>query len=722
MQALHSEHWYAVRQLCPRLREGVEVVHRRLRGQPWVLLIDPASHRFHRVSPKLWELLVLMDGKRSLDQIWQRSLQQAEERAAQGALPLPLGQPELVELLAQLHGQDLLQTQVTPDAGEVFERYTRQRRQRLKQALFNPMGLKLPLFYPDRWFQRQAAGARWLFSPWAVLLWLVVVLPALPLVWQHGAALSENLADRVLSASNLALLWVVYPLVKSLHEWAHGLAVRHWGGTVREMGLMFVVFTPVPYVDASASHRFPSKWARAAVAGAGIAAELLLGAVALYVWLAAESGQVRAVAYNVVLITGFSTLVVNGNPLMRYDGYYMLCDLIELPNLAQRSTHYLTWLFDRWFCGATDAEPPLGSEHERVWLLSYGLIAPLYRWVVMLGLAWFVAGEYFFVGVGLALLVAWSSLIKPLWQGWQHLRKSPTLGRRRAQALRRSAAAVALLVGAACSVPVPFYSVHEAVVWPPDEALVRNQEAGHVARVLVAPGAEVRVGQVLAQLSRPELEAQFQVAQAEVAQLEARLRSAEVNDRIQLQALRAELTGEQSKRDELGRKVAALAVQAQATGRWVPADGLALEGRYLRRGTTLGHVVAGPSALLRVAVTQDDMALVRAELAGIQVRLLRYPDEVRQAQVQREVPGGARQLVSAALGSTGGGAIPTDPADREGRAALQRVFDLELRMDRPVEPAVFGDRALVRFELAAAPLARQWFLRLRQAFLARLSV
>ena len=721
MKALHSEHWHAVRRLCPRLREGVEVVHRRLRGQPWVLLIDPVSHRFHRVSPSLWQVLVLMDGRRSLDQIWQQAMQQAEQQAGQGALPLPLGQPELVELLAQLHAQDLLQTQVTPDAGEVFERYTRQRRQRLKQALFNPMGLKLPLLYPDRWFQRQTGWARRLFGPGALLMWLAMLLPALPLAWQHWPALSENLADRVLSAGNLLLLWAVYPAVKAVHELAHGLAVRHWGGAVREMGLMLVVFTPVPYVDASASHAFPSKWARAAVAGAGIAAELFLGAVALYVWLSVEGGLLRAVAYNVVLIAGFSTLVVNGNPLMRYDGYYMLCDLIELPNLAQRSTQYWAWLFDRWFCGARDAEPPLGSERERAWLLLYGAVAPLYRLFVMLGLAWFIAAEYFFVGVVLALLVGWNSLLKPIWQGWKHLRKAPSLAQRREPALRRTAVAVAVLVGGLLALPLPFHSVHEAVVWLPDEALVRNEEAGHVIDALAA-GTTVVAGQRVATLVQPELHAQWQVADATVQQLQTRLRGAAVNDRVQLEALRAELRGETDKRDELARKVEALKVVASVSGRWVPADGRDLEGQYLRRGSTLGHVVPGPSSLLRVAVTQDDMALVRQQLQGIQVRLAREPREVRQAQVTREIPAGAQQMVSAALGSSGGGAIAADPADREGRTALQRVFDLELRMDRPAEPAVFGDRAWVRFDLGSEPLARQWFLRLRQAFLARLSV
>lgn len=155
---------------------------------------------------------------------------------------------------------------------------------------------------------------------------------------QEWIRLTNNLVDRVLSSSNLFLLWFTYPVVKGIHEWAHGMAVKAWGGNVREMGLMFILFVPVPYVNASASYHFPSKWTCAMVSAAGIAAELLVGALATYVWLQVESELIHAIAFNIILIAGVSTLLVNGNPLMRYDGYFILSDLVEIPNLAQRST------------------------------------------------------------------------------------------------------------------------------------------------------------------------------------------------------------------------------------------------------------------------------------------------------------------------------------------------------------------------------------------------
>ncbi|MDH3210793.1 MAG: M50 family metallopeptidase, partial [Burkholderiaceae bacterium] len=313
-----------MRSMRARLRPGVEPLHRVLRGKPWVLLRDPVTQRFHRVVPAVWRVLALLDGQRTLDEVWSLACEQAEQRQGEA-----ISQHDLVQLMGSLYANDMLQTQVSPDAGEVFQRYQRQRRARFKQSWLNPMSVKLPLLHPDAWFELQVGLARAMFSWPMLLLWLVVVMPGAALGWRHWDELTTNLSDRVLSAGNLALLWLTYPLVKAVHEWAHGLAVKAWGGVVREIGLMFIVLMPVPYVDATSSYSFPSKWARATVAAAGIMAELLIGALAVYVWVLAEPGWVRAVAFNVILISTVSTVLVNGNPLMRYDGYFVVCELLE---------------------------------------------------------------------------------------------------------------------------------------------------------------------------------------------------------------------------------------------------------------------------------------------------------------------------------------------------------------------------------------------------------
>lgn len=724
MQALLSEHWYAVRMLRPRLRAGVQPLHRRLRGKTWVLLHDPVSQRFHRVTPAVWRLLTLLDGERTLDEIWDAACA-AESARSDGEA---ISQHDLVQLMAALYAQDLVQTQVSPDAAEVFERFKRHRRQQWRQQGLNPVSLKIPLLYPEAWFEARRGLARAACSRAALLAWLTLVLPAFALGWQHWNELTANLSDRVLSAGNLLLLWFTYPVVKAVHELAHGLAVKAGGGTVREMGLMFIVGIPVPYVDATSAYRFPSKWARAGVAAAGIAAELALGAIAVYVWLGAEAGLVRALAFNVVLIAGVSTLLVNGNPLMRYDGYFVACDLLEIPNLAQRATQYWAYRFDRHFVGAREAQLPvgltLGPEHRRErWLLAaYAAVAPLYRLFITVGLIWFVASEYLLIGAIMAIWTAWQAFVMPLWKGWKHLREAPGLVRRRDTALRRTAAAVVVLLLVVGALPLPWRSIHEAVIWVPDEAIVRAEVAGMVAAAPPAAGASVQEGQLLVALADPRLSAELEVAAAHVAESEVKLRQAVVDEPAQVPPLRSELSTRQAELTQIQTRHATLSVAAPGAGHWVPAAPTELAGRWVRRGEVLGYVVAAPSLRLRTAVAQEDLDLIRSRSRGVAVRLGQERGTVRAARVLRQVPGGEFGLVSPALGTSGGGAIAVDPAQSDGRKPLARVFDIELELAIPTPLAVFGDRAHVRFDLGHAPLAWQGFIRLRQLFLAHLGV
>jgi putative peptide zinc metalloprotease protein len=191
------------------------------------------------------------------------------------------------------------------------------------------------------------------------------------------------------------LIAVLYPFVKALHELGHGYAVKKWGGEVREMGIMLLVLMPMPYVDASSSLAFRSKWQRAFVSGAGIMVELGLAALALIVWVNVEDGITRAIMFNVMLIGGISTLIFNGNPLLRFDGYYVLCDIIEIPNLATRANRYFISLIQRWLLDIEVREREAVSVAERAWFIAYAMAAFVYRLFIMVTIALFVATKFF---------------------------------------------------------------------------------------------------------------------------------------------------------------------------------------------------------------------------------------------------------------------------------------------------------------------------------------
>ena len=284
-------------------------------------------------------------------------------------------------------------------------------------------------------FERTRPLATWLFGWPGAVLWLLVVLPAMVLAAQHWQELGASASDRILAADNLVPLALVYLVLKALHEFGHGFAVKAFGGAVHEFGVMILVFAPLPYVDASAASGFRSKWRRALVGAAGMIVEVFFAALALFVWLAVEPGLVRALAFDAMVVAGVSTVVFNGNPLLRYDGYYILADLLEIPNLAQRATRYWGYLIDRYVFRTDGLKDFVATDGERIWFLLYAPAAFLYRQVVMLTIAVFIASQYLAVGVAIAIWSLLTGVALPIGKALWLVLASPRFHRNRARAV-----------------------------------------------------------------------------------------------------------------------------------------------------------------------------------------------------------------------------------------------------------------------------------------------
>jgi putative peptide zinc metalloprotease protein len=710
---IFSPSWHNVADLRPRLVAGARMQRHVYRGQTWYVVQDRAGRRNHRLNAAAYAFVARMDGETPVQVLWER----LGREMPPDAIPT---QVEVVDLLMQLHAADLLHVDVTPDAATLFTRYRKRRSQPWKQWLLNPVALKLPLLDPDAFLARWSPRVAWLFSRRGFLLWLCVVPPALVLAIRHGAELTDNLQDRVLSASNLLLLALVFPLIKALHELGHGFATKAWGGSVHEMGVMLLAFAPAPYVDASAASAFPSKERRAVVGAAGMLVETFVAALALYVWLAVEPGLVRALAFNVMVIAGVSTLIVNGNPLLRYDGYYILCDLIEMPNLAQRAQRYLAYLADRYLFGARDAEVPAESSAEKRWLVFYGIASWCYRVFVSISIILFVAGEFFIFGTLIAIWASFSLLGLPLWKAIQHLRNSPSLQHRRRHAKR---VALGLAIGVAAFlfvVPLPLRTQAEGVVWLPEQAIVRAGANGFFQRWLVEPSAAVRTGLPVLAMEDPLLAAELEVARAKAAEARAKYTVEQFSNPAKAEVLRKQLEHAENALAHVEEKYARLVVVAGIDGTLIVPTPQDMPGQFFKKGDLLGYVLDRQHYIARVVVPQDNVDLVRSRLRSVQLRLADSLYRVHAAKVLREVPGGTDELPSAALGSTGGGPIATDPRDSRGVKTIDRVFVFDIQLPAEVSPSAFGEHVHVRFDHASEPLAQQIYRRVRQLFLTRL--
>lgn len=578
--------------------------------------------------------------------------------------------------------------------------------------------LRLPLWDPDRFLEKTLPLVRPAFTRLGAAVWLLTMFSALVLVGIHWEELSENIADRILAAEGLLLTAMVFPTLKLFHELGHAYATKIAGGEVHELGVMVLVFAPVPYVDASASIAFRSKWRRILVGLAGMLTELFIAALAMFAWTLVEPGIVRSLCFQTVLIAGVSTVVFNINPLLRFDGYYVLSDLLEIPNLGARSTRRWSWLTERYVFGVQDNPPPLAAG-ERFWLLVYAPLAFVYRGFVLVGISIFVASQYFVVGAAIAIWGLILGLGLPVWKGLKYVLTSTRLERRRVRAISISLGALALMFGGLFLVPIPLHTVSEGVVWLPEESYVRAADGGFVRNVVASSGARVTVGDLLVETEEPELHANVQVLQSEIEGLTRRLASEQFTDRNQADITRQEIALKKSNLNRALERTDALMLRSAVDGVFLSPAAEDLPGRYARRGDVLGYVIFQQSRIVRVVVTQDDIDLVRNRLENVDMRLANRPSASHQGKIVREVPAASDRLPSKALTEAGGGRFAADPRDSNQLKTLARTFQFDLELPADAAHANFGSRVLVRFDHGREPLAHQCYRRLRQLFLAR---
>jgi putative peptide zinc metalloprotease protein len=707
MESLFSPRWYRVAGIHPRLRSHVQVSRHVYRGQVWYLLQDQSTGRNHRVDENAFHFIGRMDGKRSTDEIWHSLLNQLRENTPT--------QDDTIEILCQLSDNDLLQCEITPNVAELFRRrFEKDRKRRI--AMLNPLAFKVPLFDPDLLLSALAPVGRMLVHPAAVVLWAVVVLLGLLGAGTHWSEIRAFASVHMLTPKYLLILWIAYPLIKAVHELGHGLAVKAWGGEVRETGVSILMLVPVPYVDASAASAFPEKHRRAAVGAAGMMVELFLAALATFVWINVQDGFVRDLAFVVMFVGGVSTVLFNGNPLLRFDGYYVMSDLLDVPNLGPRSNAYVGYLAQRHLLKVEGAVSPVTARGEPALLFSYAVLAFAYRWFIA-GLIVFWCGHYsFWAGMLAGVLITFTMVVKPIARIVEFLRKSPQLARTRSRSYAISCGIAAAVLVMLFVIPVPFATTAEGVVWLPEQARVRAETGGFVREVLAADGQYVKQGDVLLVLDDPELHAQEAAARAHAEALEIEYTRAMGVNTPMSQSIQEELLAKRAEVAEFQRRIASLRVTAKTDGKLSMPRPQDLPGKYIARGEVIAHVVSPEDISVKVAVPQADAGLISGSTEGVQVSLTDRRGEIVDARLTGGTPAATAILPTAALGDRAGGPVETDPSDKDGMRSLEPVFLFDVQV-ASTQLQRIGSRALVRFDHGARPVGVQWHRRLHQLLL-----
>jgi len=711
-ESLFNQVWYSIADIKIKLRQHADIHRHIYRGKLVYILQDNVTGQFHRFTPEVYQIIGLMNGERKLQKIWEMACERLGD-------DMPT-QNDIINLVSKLYKTNVIQSDKLPAIEDIDERRREYDKKQLALKFKSPLSIRIPLFDPEHFLARTFPFAAPLIGKLGAVIWSVIVLYGFLQMLVHWDVLTANLSDRVLALENILLIALVYPLVKVVHELGHAYSVKKWGGEVHEIGVMLLVFFPVPYVDATSAAAFRSKYHRMLVGAAGILVEVFLAAAAMILWTYLEQGVLRAVMFNVMLVSGVSTLLFNGNPLLKFDAYYVLSDFLEIPNLATRSNNYIGYLVKRYLFGAKELSSPAVSFSEAGWLAGYSLSAFMYRMFITIAIILFMTSKYFILGTIIGVWFVYMTVISPMFKILAKPVTDPALKKIRSRVFLVTSALTFSLVAFLFVLPLPLSTQVEGVLWVGDQSYLRSEVDGFVTGITRSSGENISSGDVVIEFDNKTLDTKVDVLKYQVQESRERYQASLIN-KTASEVMREELRFIEQEYERSLELKDKLQLRAKQQGRLVIYDQANLPGRYIGRGQVLGYIVDNNRLPVTVMVSDDDIDLVEHATLDVELRYTSNPDEVFSGTVQRIAPSASHDLVSPVLSIEGGGKIALDPNSKDKDRTFQRYYRVEINVPEAIDSRI-EERVFVVFRHKPEPLARRFYRAVRRAFLRHFDV
>lgn len=653
-----------------RIADDVMVWPVRERGELVYRIEIPKFHRFFRVGYEEYVLISLLDGTKTIPQACGLAAAKLGSRAPTAAQAATIARWLLENGIAHLDGQAM------PSRRQPIQSRGASKTSALGWiARWNPFWIKLPLPKSERLINAAARTFRPVFAPPSVALGLATMMGAwvvLTTRWDEFAGSTIQL----LHPSNWIWVLLMWVLLKVIHELAHAVACERQGGSVRESGFVLILLAPLAYVDVTSCWRMDSRWSRIAVSAAGMFVEMSVASLALLWWSWIDDQHWRFLLHNLVFTAGLSTLLFNANVLMRFDGYFILTDLVEIPNLYAEASSMLRRLARRLIAGESIHQGSLDG-WRRYFTMAYAWAALTWRVAICVSLT--ITAATMFAGAGIVIaglgVVLW--LGQPLRQTFHFfvsLRQSaPT---RFIRAIAATACFISITLFIFVWLPIPTAVRIPAVARYISETTMRSRANGFVTTVHVGDGQEVRAGEVLIELQNRELS--HRLAQLKIArqQNEIRLRQATgIHDAGERQVLMENQRTIRSQLDQLQRQIDGLRLRASRNGRIV-APGLdQLQGTYVREGDPIA-IVASPTDKEIVAVIDQESAKYVQPLIGQPVAVRDAGYRFFRGTLERVEPRADDRLFEPSLAASEGGPLVV-------RTAGENEDQTQMRLTQP---------------------------------------
>ena len=714
----------AAEHLVGRLRPDLVVQPVPYEGVTHYVIKDPIALKYFRFKAEEYFLLQELDGKKSLQDI-KRSFERKYR-------PQTITVEDLLRFVAQLHEASLVLLDTPEQAKVLIKRKRKNRWKKIKQGAANVLYIKIPVIDPERLLTGMYPFFRWIFTPYFIAASLGLMLAALALIFAQWDAFTAKLPtfESFFNFKTLPALWLSLAIVKIIHEFGHGLTAKHYGSEVHEMGILFLVLTPALYCDVTDSWLLPNKWKRIWIAAAGIYVECFLAALATFLWWNTQPGLFNSLLLSTMFICSVNTILFNANPLLRYDGYYVASDYLEIPNLRIKSTQFFAYLFQEKVLGLEIPVQSYMPRSRRALFVTYAIASYLYRWVITFSIIFFL---YHFlpeklriISVFLALGALVPLLLMPLMQIAKFVRQPGRLRKVKKVRAALCFAAAAVVIAGILAIPTPLRVKGTLVLTPAKPERIYVEVPGRLVSLDVrdhqtvhGPGDDGEPGDILARLLNLDLAREVDDLNTEIqvnemkARVYDRTSSDEPLNRV-LYRDTVDMIAEdlQPKLDVAIEQQGKLILTAGRPGVVMGVPHPETTGMWMKPGDLFCEIGDPAKLEAHLLIDQSDIDLIKSAGDGHKPKawvkiygksrdtLIAAVDEVAKRNLEEIPP---------ELSNLAGGEIATTPDQETGGARpLTTVYEAIIPIDNAAMTLHPGQRGMAKIDAGTATLG--WWL------------
>ncbi|MAC83935.1 MAG: hypothetical protein CL624_07350 [Arcobacter sp.] len=665
---IFSDNWFIVSKLNVSLLNSILVHKHYFKNTVWYLLEEVHNNKHYRIDEATYYFIKSLDSHINLEENWQKYIKNN-----------PMNSPtqdEVIAILIQMHSNNLLYFKNRAQNEYVFDKIQEKKKKELFQKINSFLFIKIPIFNPNKLLNTIQFLSKYIFSKYSFALWLLVIFFAFNSVFSNIDKVFSQ-SQGMLAPSNLFLLYISIFILKLFHELAHGIAIKKYNGHIYTFGFMFILFTPLPYVDASNSWVFKNKWHRILVSSAGMYIELFIAGIFALVWANTGEGTLNSLAFNIMVSGSVTSILFNANPLLKFDSYFILSDYLEIPNLYQRSHAYSLSVLKKFFFNI-DTDIQKQTIRESIQLIIYGILSYIYKLFLTIAIVFFVADQWFEIGVIIFLISFYTLILKPINTFLKFILFNEQLYKNRKKVILISSIIFISFIIFITLQPIDDSIKANGVVNLKSKEKIYIKADGILIKIHVKSTQFVNKGDLLFEFTNKTLDFELEESRAMLIATKNELHKA-INGVIsQVKPIKERIEFLNKKINYLKKQRKDLKITASRNGVIILEKNIdKYLNSYVKNYMKLAEIFHGKNYEFIGVVTQD-MAEKLFNKKDLHTEVKLYADTKKTIRLENSavIPHEKNELPSAVLGWSGGGLIEVLNSDKDGLKTKESFFEI----------------------------------------------